>query len=203
MARQGKGKRPESVSGGYTAVPWCVVDSNSFKGASDKAKSLLFALMRQHNGKNNGRLHLANGWLAKQGWRSKSSNIIARNELIERGLIIQTRAGGLNMGANLFALTWFDISNYIGLDINSRAYRKGAYTLCDLAPTRRRKPPSRKNNRPDYRASAAPTIRLVSNDTAPTIRPKKHIIYRLASPTIGHNVITPLPVRNSIKQVAG
>lgn len=194
MARNKKKARVEVISGGYSAIPWAVLDSESFKGASDKARSLLFALMRQHNGQNNGRLHLASGWLLEHGWRSKSNNVIARDELIERGLIIQTRVGGLNMGAAWFALTWYDISNYIGLDIEAKNYQRGKYTLCNLPPAKRRKPPIKKIMRPDYRASADPCIGLVSKTTDPTIGAKKRIIYRLTDPTIGDNVITPLPL---------
>jgi len=180
-----------------------VIDSVSFIGASDKARSLLFALMRQHNGSNNGHLHLASGWLVKHGWRSKSNNEKARDELIDRGLIIQTAKGGLNMGADLFALTWYDISKYVGLDISSRTYQRSKYLLCDLSPTERRKPPVKKNMRPDYQASADPTIGLATKTTAPTIGAKRCNIYRIAVPTIGNNVITPLPVNYSLKRIAG
>ena len=153
MARRKKQTRLESITGGYSAFPWAVHDSLSFIGASDKARSLLFGLMRQHNGSNNGHLHLASGWLAKHGWRSKSNNEKARDELIERGLIIQTAKGGLNIGADLFALTWYDISNYEGLDISKGTYQRGKYLLCKLPPTERRKPPVKK--------ICVPTIRLV------------------------------------------
>jgi hypothetical protein len=109
-----KKARPEHVSGAYSLIPWSVMDSDSFKGASDKAKSLLFALMRQHNGSNNGHLHLAKSWVHKQGWTCDELNRKAKKELIERGLIVHTKQGGLNLGADLYALTWLDISNYIG-----------------------------------------------------------------------------------------
>lgn len=141
MARKSKQPRPETITGGYAAIPWIVLDSVSFKGASDKAKSLLFALMRQHSGNNNGRLHLAKKWLHSQGWTCHENNAKARNELIERGLIVKTKWGGLNMGADQFALTWYDISNYVGLDISAKGYARGAYMLCNLVPTARRKPP--------------------------------------------------------------
>ncbi len=201
MARRSRNKRPESVSGGYSAIPWCVVDSNSFKGASDKAKSLLFALMRQHNGSNNGRLHLAKAWLYRQGWTCDENNRKARKELLERGLIIHTKQGGLNMGANLFALTWFDISNYIGLDIDARTYRKGAYALCDLEPTRRRKPPSKKTHQPDYRASTGTTTETVKQFTGTTAESVKGVLGTFTGTTTEHNVITPLPIHNSIKRI--
>lgn len=42
MARRSKQARLESITGGYGAIPWAVIDSVSFKGATDKAKSLLF-----------------------------------------------------------------------------------------------------------------------------------------------------------------
>jgi len=144
MARKNKQARLESISGGYAAIPWTVLDSVSFKGASDKAKALLFALMRQHNGNNNGHLHLAKQWLYKQGWTCHENNSKARKELIERGLIEQTKRGGLNIGADLFALTWYDITNYVGLDITAKGYSRGKYLLCNLAPTPRRKPPVKK-----------------------------------------------------------
>lgn len=75
MARKKKELRPEKISGGYGAIPRIVMDSNSFKGATDKAKSLLFALIRQHNGCNNGHLHLSKKWLYNQGWTCNPNNI--------------------------------------------------------------------------------------------------------------------------------
>ena len=163
MARTKKLPRPESVSGGYSAIPWAVLDSVSFIGCSDKAKSLLLAVARQHNGSNNGHLHLVSSWLAKQGWPSKSNNKKSRDELIERGLIIQTRQGGLNMGADRFALTWHDISNYAGLEISPKNYQRGKYSLCDLPSTQRRKPPLPKRKKIE---SSSPIIGLVQSRLA-------------------------------------
>ena len=202
MASRKKAKRLESVTGGYTAIPWIVLDSVAFMGASDKAKSLLYALMRQHNGSNNGRLHLAKAWLYKHGWTCDESNRKARNELIERGLIIQTKQGGLNLGANLFALTWFDISNYVELDISARTYRKGAYTLCNLKPTERRKPPAKKIHQPDYRASSGTTTEQVKQFTSTTTELVKSDLSTFTGTTTEHNVFIPLPVCNSIKRLA-
>jgi len=142
MARK-KEKRVEFIAGGYAAIPWAVLDSESFKGATDKAKALLLALMRQHNGQNNGRLHLAKKWLLSHGWTCDESNRKATKELIERGLIIQTKWGGLNAGANFYALTWYDITNYVGLAITAKGYHRGAYSLCKLPPTARQKPPAK------------------------------------------------------------
>ena len=141
MARNKQNKRLETISGGYSAIPHSVLDSLAFTGASDKAKALLFALMRQHNGANNGRLHLSSKWLAKQGYTCPASNIKTRKELLARGLIVQTLQGGLNMGADWFALTWLEISNFVGLDLTLATYQRGKYLLCQLARTARRNQP--------------------------------------------------------------
>lgn len=177
MGRSKKQARSETISGGYSAIPWTVLDSVSFIGASDKAKALLFALMRQHNGNNNGRLQLSKTWLAKHGYTCPASNIKARNELLERGLIIQTKHGGLNMGADQFALSWHDISNFVGLDISSRAYQRGLYTLCNLAPAKRRKQPIKKS--------------------------KRFTQCNCAGSLSENNVITPLPTVNTRNRIVG
>jgi len=204
MARKNKQARLESISGGYAAIPWTVLDSISFKGASDKAKALLFALMRQHNGNNNGHLHLAKKWLYNQGWTCHENNSKARKELIDRGLIEQTKWGGLNMGADLFALTWYDITNYVGLDITARTYRRGAYTLCNLAPTPRRKPPLTKQiTLTGDRTSPVPTTVPAKQFTGTTIVPKTALLEQSTGTTTENNVFIPLHTVNSIKRIVG
>lgn len=127
-----KKKKPiESVNGSYTAVPHAVLDSMAFKGSSYTAKALLLEVIRQHSGGNNGHLQLYTVWLYKRCWKSAGTIQKAKEELITRGLIVKTRSGGLNLGADLFALTWLDISNFRGLDIRSNDYHKGAWTFMD------------------------------------------------------------------------
>jgi len=204
MARKHKQARLETISGGYGAIPWNVLDSVSFKGASDKAKALLFALMRQHSGSNNGRLHLAKKWLYNQGWTCDENNRKARNELLERGLIVQTKWGGLNMGADLFALTWHDISNYVSLDITAKSYSRGVYTLCNLVPTPRRKPPSKKQKMlPNDRASASTTNELVKQSTDTTTELVKPLLSTFTGTTTENNVFIPLHTVNSVKRIVG
>lgn len=208
MARKSIQSRPESIVGGYGAIPWIVMDSLSFKGASDKAKALLFALMRQHSGSNNGRLHLAKKWLNNQGWTCDENNRKARNELIERGLIVQTKWGGLNMGANLFALTWHDISNYVGLDISAKSYARGAYLLCKLPPTARRKPPQKNDDtkqkmRHDSRASSSTTTEPLKQSTGTTTELVKPLLNTFTGTTTENNVFIPLHTINSVKRIVG
>lgn len=131
----GKSKRPvESVSGSYTAIPHTVLDSVAFIGAGNTAKALLLELLRQHNGINNGHFQLTGHWLKKRGWRSPEVVIRARRQLIERGLVVQTRQGGLNIGLSQYGVTWIPISNFIGLDISAKDYLRGAWQFMDKAP---------------------------------------------------------------------
>lgn len=128
-------KRPaEAVNGLYGAIPVTLLDSAAFMGASYPAKALLFDVIRQHNGANNGRLQLSFSWLAKRGWKSRDVIQRAKAELIERGLLIQTKQGGLNIGATWYAVTWLHISNFVGLDIHPKHYHPGAWAFMDKLP---------------------------------------------------------------------
>lgn len=182
-------KPPESVRGAYGALPHAVLDSTAYTGASPVAKALLNELIRQHNGGNNGRLHLAHKWLAPRGWPSKSAVEKARAELIERGLIIQTRQGGLFIGPSCHALTWLQISNHVGLETSPSTYHPGAWLLCGLPPTSRRKPPVKKNSQPDRRGSADPATGagcLAADPTTGAINP---ISGGFPDPTSGDDVL--------------
>jgi len=130
-----KHKKPlEPCQGYYSALPHGLLDSVAFMGAGHTARSLLFDLLRQHNGRNNGHIQIAAPWMKKRGWTSNDVLHRAKLELIERGLIIQTRQGGLNAGANLYAVTWLDITNFVGLDIQSKDFHPGAWRFMDTLP---------------------------------------------------------------------
>ena len=146
-----KQKRPvEAISGLYGAIPHAVMDGNAFKGASYPAKALLFELMRQHSGKNNGHLQLSFSWLQGRGWKSRDVIQRARDEIIERGLLIQTRQGGLNIGPSRYAVTWLTISNFVGLEIQGKDYHPGAWGFMDTLPVAKQNtttsPPNGKGN---------------------------------------------------------
>lgn len=166
-----KQKRPvEAISGLYGAVPHAVMDSTAFKGASYPAKALLFDLIRQHSGSNNGHLHLSFSWLANRGWKSRDVIQRARAELIERGLLIRTRQGGLNIGASRYALTWLHVSNYVGLEIERKDYHPGAWGFMDDLPIAKKNaitsPPAGKGN-PASRYSPLPPAGTGENLAVP------------------------------------
>lgn len=126
-----KTKRPQRVAGGYTPLPWAVIDSVAYRGCSHTAKSLLIEIARQHDGYNNGHLQLSYPWLRSRGWSSNSVVQRARKNLEDRELIVCTRKGGFGIGPSRYAITWLGINNFQGLDISPNGYRQGAWTLLE------------------------------------------------------------------------
>lgn len=137
MAKKSNKKLLEAVRGTYSAIPHSVLDSMAFIGASLKAKGLLFELLRQLNGHNNGHLQLTASWLKKRGWNSSDTIQTGKNELIERGLIIQTRQGGRNLYCSWYAVTWLNISDFTELDIKQSDYHPGQWQFMDKPPVKK------------------------------------------------------------------
>jgi hypothetical protein len=200
-----KFKKPsENFSGNFSRIPHAVMDSQAFMGLSDRGKSLLFALIRQINGGNNGRLQLTNKWLAKHGWQSHSSNSKAIAVLLNRELIVTSRLGGLNAGCNWYAVTWLPISNYVELDITAQTYKQGAWADCKLPQTTGRKPPQKQKNHPGYEDSAIPATGTGSQSTVPVYGTKKAHFGQSTVPVYGNNVSMPYtPPKSGSRRVVG
>lgn len=124
-------KRPQRVTGGYTAFPWVVLDSVAYRGCSHIAKALLLEIARQLDGYNNGHLHASYKWLKSRGWSSNSVVQRARKNLEDRELIVCTRKGGFGIGPSRYAVTWHKIDNFQGLDISPGGYYPGAWSLLE------------------------------------------------------------------------
>ncbi len=140
MSSRGK-KAPERPSGQFVALPHSVLDSVAWKASSGPARALLIDLCRQINGRNNGHLHLARSWIEARGWTRPATVKKLRDELIRYRLILQTKHGGLNNGAHLYAVTWLPITDYSALDLTSAEYQPGAYHLAPLPePEKKQKP---------------------------------------------------------------
>lgn len=197
MAKR-KGKPVESVSGSYTPLPHAVLDSVAFMGAGHPARSLLFDLMRQHTGSNNGHLHLAQGWLRKRGWKSADVIQRAKAELLKRELIVQTKQGGLNIGPCRFALTWVPITNFVGLELRPSEYHKGAWHFLNKMP-----PVKNCDGSSASRTGADPSGGLVESRASPSHGSKTALSGSVASPSDGNNECLPLPPRKTSVPVVG
>lgn len=193
MAR--KKKPSESVTGRYAAVPHALLDSVAFMGASHQTRSLIFELIRQHTGTNNGHLQLATSWLAKRGWASADGIQKAKREALERGLIVKTREGGLNIGPDRYALTWLPITNFVGLHICARDYHPGAYQLLGSLTTGDDPPVKRQGARRTIkrehhsgtRNSAVPVDGTVEAVTVPVDGTKTALFGAVTVPSYGNN----------------
>jgi hypothetical protein len=183
-----KRRRPlEAVTGPYVAMPHAILDSAAYRGASHAACALLVEVARQLNGSNNGHLQLTTGWLRKRGWSSADTVQRAKQELLERRLMVQTRQGGLNIGASQFAVTWLPITNYTGLDLRPQEYHPGAWHFMDKPPT---------VNSPkvcsDSRNSSVPVSGTDNLVAVPEAGTKTAPIGASAVPAAGNNVCIPL-----------
>ena len=192
----GRKKQPELVSGRYSAMPHTVLDSPAFMGASHPAKALLYELLRQHTGANNGHLQLATSWLRGRGWTSAAVIQRAKVELVSRNLLIRTRLGGLNAGPDLWALPWLSISDYAGLDVRQGEYQVGAWHRF-VAPEKQKK-------RSVSRNSAVPSHGTETPSAIPSHGTKTGLLAASAIPSNGNNVSNHVPtMRSTAKRIVG
>lgn len=106
-------------SGGFAALPHCLLESNVYIGLSAHAVKLLNDLLAQFKGFNNGDLCLSWSIMEKRGWKSRDTLNKARKELIDTELIIVSRYGDRKR-PHLYALTFFAVDECSGkLDINA------------------------------------------------------------------------------------
>lgn len=161
------------------------MDGQAFQGAGHTARSLLYELMRQLSGRNNGHLQLSSGWLRKRGWHSADVVQRAKGELLERGLIVLTRQGGLNCGPSLYAVTWLHISNFVGLDVLPQTYHPGQWALLDKLPFAPKREPSS-----GARSETVPPHGTVAMPTVPADGANAPLSSAEAVPPNGNNVVT-------------
>lgn len=120
MAKKKNWLSPERrESGGFAALPHCLLESGVYTRLSAHAVKLLIDLLAQFKGFNNGDLCLSWSIMEKRGWKSRDTLNKARKELIEAELIIVSRYGDRRR-PHLHALTFFAIDECSGkLDIST------------------------------------------------------------------------------------
>lgn len=170
-------------------MPHAVMDSKAFQGAGHPARSLLYELIRQHSGRNNGHFQLASPWLKKRGWNSADVVQRAKLELITRQLAIKTRLGGLNAGPDLWAVTWLPITDYTGLtEVSAMTYHQGAWHFLNQAINIQKR-----DERSVSRSSTVPSPGMADAPTVPSHGAKTALSDAQAVPSPGNNVFTNAP----------
>ena len=97
-----------------------LLDCEDFILLKGNSIKLLIDIAQQFNGYNNGDLCASLSVMRKRGWNSNQQLAKALKELIDKKLIMQTKQGGLNIGPNLYAITWQPIHECKGkLDVES------------------------------------------------------------------------------------
>lgn len=137
MARNSRYKNAKEKrdGGAFFTLPAAVLNGAAYLGVGAHARMLLFDLLAQYRGSNNGDLCAAYSLMKGRGWRSTHTLQTAKEELLEAGLIVETRKGARPNKASLYALTWYALDDCGGkLDITAHSFPRGAYRLKDPPP---------------------------------------------------------------------
>lgn len=127
--------RAKGDGGAFLMVPLAVINSRAYIEASPHARMLLFDLFAQYKGSNNGDLSACWKFMQPRGWRSETTLSKAKRELMDLGLIVETRKGARPNKASLYAITWRALDDCGGkLDMSPQSFPRGAYRLRDPMP---------------------------------------------------------------------
>lgn len=126
----------------FVLLPRIVLESLAFRSLSHPARALLVDIAMQFSGRNNGQLVCCAKFYRPLGWRSADTVTRALRQLLEAGLLIETRKGRRPNVASWFALSWRELDVTEGLDIDSRQYRRGEYLRAKPAEKNARLAPS-------------------------------------------------------------
>src|SRR5688500_881599 len=116
MGRENRYKdaREKRDGNSHVAVPHVVLNSVAYLGLTAHARMLLFDLAAQYKGNNNGDLCASWTLMKKRGWKSEETLHKAKSQLLERGLIAETRKGARPNKAALYGLTWLALDDCNG-----------------------------------------------------------------------------------------
>lgn len=136
MSRKSWKESKEKRDGGaFLSMPLAVLNSRAYIEASPHARMLLIDLFAQYRGDNNGDLSACWKFMKPRGWRSEATLAKAKRELIDLGLIAETRKGARPSKASLYAVTWCALDHCGGkLDMSPQSFPRGAYKLRDPLP---------------------------------------------------------------------
>lgn len=99
-----KGRRDAKAR--FALIPLEVIHSQNWAHASKPCRALIVDVASQYGGHNNGDLTASITVLRPLGWTSPGTIKELLREADYYGLLVQTRQGGLLIGASLYALGW-------------------------------------------------------------------------------------------------
>lgn len=132
MAGRGRHKLSRRDPGAFIQLPLAVLNSAAYLGLSASAKVLLLDVVSQYKGDNNGKL--LTGWRIMsedRGWVSKDTLARAKVELLDSGLLFETRKGARPNKSSWCAATWWALDWTPDMDIKEQSFPRGLYRQKD------------------------------------------------------------------------
>ena len=108
----------------HVALPHVVLESVAYRGLGYAARSLLIDVAKQYDSRNNGKLVACQKYLAPLGWVSADTVTRAKRDLLESGLLIETRKGWRPNRAAWYALAWYSLNQSEGLEIDPTKFER-------------------------------------------------------------------------------
>lgn len=106
-----------SSNGRFLAFPHVLLNHPDFISLKPHSVKLLIDIFMQFNGSNNGDFTIARKLMKLRGWKSHRMIDEARDELLEKNFILNSRIGGRRK-CSLYAVTWLSVDHCNGkLDI--------------------------------------------------------------------------------------
>jgi hypothetical protein len=115
------------IHGGFFAIPHAVSNCPTYRGLSSKAVKLIVDMGSQFNGANNGDLCAAWKVMQPRGWKSEETLHLAKHELLDAGMIAETRKGRRPNLCGLYGITWLKLNPSNKYDIQPFAFPFGAW----------------------------------------------------------------------------
>ncbi|NYT67704.1 hypothetical protein [Pusillimonas noertemannii] len=128
MAGRGRYKVDRRDAGSFIQLPLAVLNSAAYLRLSASAKVLLIDVVSQYKGDNNGKL--LTGWRIMsedRGWTSRTTLFKAKTELLDSGLLFETRKGARPNKSSWCAATWWALDWTPDMDIKEQSFPRGQY----------------------------------------------------------------------------
>lgn len=139
MTQRGRYQKNRRDPGAFIQVPIVVLNSTAYRRLTVSAKALLWDVVCQYKGDNNGKL--LTGWKImseERGWVSKDTLNRAKTELLDSGLLFETRKGARPNKSSWCAATWWHLNWTPEMDIREQDFPRGLYRQND--PLKKRIP---------------------------------------------------------------
>lgn len=136
-----KGARDSRDGTSFVPVPCVVLNSVAYLGLSAYGRMLLFDMLNQYNGRNNGTLACPFSQMKLRGWRSEETLAKAKRELLHCKLLHETRMGARPNKVSFYALTFYELNEDSRLEVTAKGYPRSAWRLLEPMPFVLSKPP--------------------------------------------------------------